>query len=69
MNRQNVSFVKHLPLVVVLIAAIPASAQLPATGQLTDAQAAAMIQALTAQAQGAAASAMTQAQPKPCFCT
>jgi len=62
MNRRNVSIAKHLPLVLMLIAAIPASAQIPAAGQLTDAQAAAMMQALAAQAQGAAETAMTQAQ-------
>ena len=57
MNRRTVSLALCF-----LLAALLAAAQVPAAAQLSDAQAAAMIQALTAQAQGGNAPAMTQAQ-------
>ena len=62
MNSSTVSIRKCSALVAVLAGLLPLAAQVAGSGQLTEAQAAAMIQALTAQAQSQAAATMTQAQ-------
>ncbi|MBZ5605040.1 MAG: hypothetical protein LAO79_22305 [Acidobacteriia bacterium] len=62
MNSSTVSRHNSFRLVAILAAALPLAAQIPTAGQVSDAQAAAMIQALSAQAQTGAAPAMTQAQ-------